>query len=327
LTFEEAQALARGFFASRALLTAIELDVFTAVADGSDTSQVAGSIGAEPRATEMLLNSLVALGLLTKRQGVFRNTDVAAEYLSDRSPRSRRAALMHTVNLWDRWSTLTETVRLGAPAALGPMSARGEDWLGSFIAAMHSGAQAAAPAVVEAVGTSGVRRMLDVGGGSGAYSIAFAQAAPGLHAEILDLAQVLPLTQGYIQAAGLSERIKTRPGDLRRGSLGDCYDLVLVSSICHMLRPEENRDLFARALLALAPGGRIVVRDHLLDPDKTSPLDGALFSLNMLTGTEGGASYSGLEYAEWLEQAGFREIRRVGLSVGPGLMIGKRPVT
>ena len=109
MTFVEVQELSRAFWGSRALLTAVELDVFTAVAAGAAAPEVAGRIGADPRATEMLLNALVALDLLTKTQGVFYNTEVAAQYLSDQSPRSRRAGLMHTVHLWDRWSTLTRT--------------------------------------------------------------------------------------------------------------------------------------------------------------------------------------------------------------------------
>jgi predicted O-methyltransferase YrrM len=234
---------------------------------------------------------------------------------------------MHTVHLWDRWSTLTQTVRKGAPVNLGPISSLGEGWVGAFIAAMHGRAEMTAPALAAAVGTSGVRRMLDVGGGSGGCSIAFAGAAPHLRADVLDLPEVIPLTNRYIEAAGLSDRVKTRPGDLRTGSLGEGYDLVLVSSICHMLRPEENRDLFRRAYQALLPGGRVAVRDHLLAPDKTMPPRGALFSLNMLTGTEGGASYSALEYRGWIEEAGFRDISQTELPEGSGLMIGRRPLT
>jgi SAM-dependent methyltransferase len=327
LTFVEVQELSRAFWGSRALLTAVELDIFTAVASGSSAPEAARKICADPRATEMLLNAMVALGLLTKTGGIFKNTEVAAQYLSDQSPRSWRAGLMHTVHMWDRWSKLTEAVRSGTAVNLNQMSSWGEGWVDSFIAAMHNRAEATASSLIESVGSKGVRRLLDVGGGSGAYSIAFAQAVPHLHADVLDLPQVLPITNRYIQAAGLSDRVKTRPGDLHKGSLGDGYDLVLVSSICHMLRPEENRDLFRRSYQALAPGGRIVVRDHLLEPDKTAPREGALFSLNMLTGTEGGAAYSALEYAGWMEEAGFTGVGQIGPPTPSGLMIGRRPVT
>ena len=102
------------------------------------------------------------------------------------------------------------------------------------------------------------------------------------------------------------------------------YDLVFLSAICHMLSEEENRDLFRRALAALAPGGRVVVQDFILDADKTGPKFAALFSLNMLVGTRAGASYSEPEYAAWLAEAGFQDVRRVRLPGSAHLMIAAR---
>ena len=170
--------------------------------------------------------------------------------------------------------------------------------------------------------------MLDVGGGSGAYSIAFAQANPTLRAEILDLAGVAPIASRHIRAAGLEDRIQVRIGDLRTAELlasGTSYDLVFISAICHMLSPDENLDLLRRSLLALAPGGRVVIQDFILEPDKTAPRFAALFALNMLVGTRAGSSYSEPEYAQWLSAAGFREIHHTRLPGPTGLMIGARP--
>jgi hypothetical protein len=325
VTLAELQELSRAFWGSRAVLTAIELDVFTAVGDGAGAPEVAVRIGADPRATEMLLNALVALGILTKIDGVFGNTTMSATYLSDRSPQSHRSAVMHTVHMWERWSTLTDAVRTGTAVNLGQRTSWGEGWVEPFIAAMHSRAVSTAASLVAAVGTNGVHRLLDVGGGSGAYAIAFAQADPNLQADVLDLPQVLPIARRHIQAAGLSGRVQTLDGDLRKDSFGVGYDLALLSSICHMLRADENRDLFRRVFQALTPGGRMVVRDHLLTPDKTAPREGALFSLNMLTGTEGGAAYSAQEYAAWMAEAGFTGIRQLGSETPPGLMVGLRP--
>jgi predicted O-methyltransferase YrrM len=326
MTFDELLETARGFQASRALLTAVELDVFTALGEGATAPEAAARLGADPRATEMLLNALAALGVLTKEHGVFHNTPMAAEYLSDQSPESERAAVLHTAHLWDRWSALTRVVRTGKPVGRR-RGAGARQWTQAFIAAMHRGARARAPHLVQAVGVEGVRRMLDVGGGSGALSIAFAQAAPELRAEVLDLPEVLPITRRHIRAAGLSGRVTTRPGDLTADAFGQGYDLALVSMICHMLSPEQNRDLFRRVFQALAPGGRIVVQDFILNPDKTAPRMAALFSLNMLTGTEAGASYSEPEYAAWLEEAGFREVRKIALPIPSALMAGVRPLT
>ncbi|HVO80635.1 MAG TPA: methyltransferase [Terriglobales bacterium] len=313
----------RGFMSSRAVLTALELDVFTAVGAGASIQEVAGRINANERATEMLLNALASLKLLEKTNGTFHNTAASARFFVEGSRDSARAGLIHMANLWHRWSTLTECVREGTA-----VQTRGRDASSTqaFIAAMDRNARERARAVVEAVGCEGIRRLLDLGGGSGAYSIAFARAIPGLRAEVLDVPEVLPLTQEYIRKAGLADRVHTRPGDMLHDHLGEGYDVILLSAICHMFSPEENRGLFQRAGAALARGGKLVVQDFILEPDKTAPRFAALFALNMLVGTRAGSSYSEPEYADWLGQAGFGEIRRVRLPGPSGLMIATRAV-
>jgi (2Fe-2S) ferredoxin/predicted O-methyltransferase YrrM len=339
---DDLQEKIRGFQESRVILTAIELDVFSAVSGtgipacvpacapapqaGMPVPQVAAKIGADARATEMLLNALVAIGLLTKQGDIFHNTPVAARYFIEGAPDDARAALMHTVHLWQRWSTLSDCVRAGTSVTYQEAAERSDHWTRAFIAAMHRNAAERAPHVVRAVGTEGIERMLDVGGGSGAYSIAFAKAGEKLRAELLDLPVVCKLAQGYIEKAGLSGRITTRTGDLRSDDLGSGYDLVFVSAICHMLDEQENLDLIERCRKALAPGGRLVIQDFILEPDKTSPQSAALFSLNMLVGTEHGASYSEQEYAAWMREAGFANVARVRLPGPSGLMIGARQV-
>jgi predicted O-methyltransferase YrrM len=232
--------------------------------------------------------------------------------------------MMHAVYLWDRWSALSECVRQGRPPDLGRRQ-RSPQQTEAFIAAMHANAAERAPALVRAVGAAQVRRMLDVGGGSGAYAIAFAKANPELQAVVLDRAEVLPIARRHIRAAGLSNRIRTQAGDLRRDELGEGFDLVLLSAICHMLSPEQNQDLLRRCWRALVSGGRVVIRDFVLDRSKTRPPRAALFSLNMLVNTDGGASYSREEYREWLKAAGFRGIRHIALAdPGSGLMLGTR---
>jgi (2Fe-2S) ferredoxin/predicted O-methyltransferase YrrM len=315
----------RAFQESRVILTALELDAFTAVGDGAAAAEVAARLGAGPRATEMLLNALASLRLLGKRDGVFRNSPAAARYFTAGSRDNARPALLHTAHLWQRWSTLTKCVRSGGAMAQAEIAGQTEDWTEAFIAAMHRNASERAPLVVRAVGVETASRMLDVGGGSGAYSIAFAQANPALRADILDLAAVGPIALGHIERAGVADRVTVRAGDLRSDRLGEGYDLVFVSAICHMLSPEENLDLFGRCREALSPGGRVVVQDFILEPDKTSPRFAALFALNMLVGTRGGSSYSEPEYAAWLGEAGFQDVRRVKLPGITGLMIGLRP--
>lgn len=309
-SFAELMETMRAFQESRVLLTAVELDVFTAVGEGATAAQVAGRLPADPRATEVLLNAVVALGALTKEGGTFRNTAETGRYLVAGAPDDARPALMHTVNLFQSWATLTECVRAGTSVLPPGVDKQDPRWTKSFIAAMHRVAAGVAAKLVEAVGADGVRRLLDVGGGSGAYSIAFAQASPTLRAEILDQASVLPMAQEHIQAAGLADRIATRAGNLTADELGEGYDLVLLSAICHMLDEEQNRDLLRRCFRALAPGGRVVIRDFILDPGKTAPKAAALFAINMLVGTRGGSTYTEAEYHAWLAEAGFQTFTR-----------------
>jgi (2Fe-2S) ferredoxin/predicted O-methyltransferase YrrM len=318
---DELNEMIRAFMPSRVILTALELDVFDAIASGASADQVAHNIHADPRATEMLLNALVSLKLLDKSNGTFFNTPVSSRFFSNGSPDNARPALLHTAHLWHRWSTLNECVRAGTSVRTGT---REDHWVIAFIAAMDRNAKERAGAVVKAVGASSVKRMLDLGGGSAAYSIAFARAVPELHSEILDLGDVVPLAEENIRKAGLADRVHSRVGNMLRDPLGENYDLVLASAICHMFSPEENRRLFQRAYDALAPGGRLVVQDFILEPDKTAPRAAALFSLNMLVGTSAGSSYSEPEYASWLREARFSDVRRVRLPGPAGLMIAVR---
>ena len=319
---EELAQSIRGFQESRVILTALELDLFTAIQSGATAAQAAAAAGTEARATEMLLHALASLDLVRKEGAVFHNAPVAARFLAAGSPASARMAMLHTARLWHRWSGLTECVRKGTAAP----EERGADDTEAFIAAMHNNARQRAVQLAQAV-AAGAMRMLDVGGGSGAYAIAFAQANAKLRAEVFDQPAVLAIAERHIREAGLEERIATRVGDLRTDEFGGGYDLVLISAICHMLGEEENRDLLARVYRALVEGGRVAIQDFLLRADKTGPRAGALFSLNMLVNTRGGASYSEEEYTAWLRETGFGEVRRISLAGPAGVLVATRDGT
>jgi (2Fe-2S) ferredoxin/SAM-dependent methyltransferase len=325
---DEIDALIRGFQPSRAALTAIELDVFTAVDAGGEAGAAAAEVATRTRTSERgmaaLLDALTALGFLVKRGGRYRNGPIADAHLRAGSPHDARAALKHSVNLWQRWSTLTECVRRGTTLVDGAMSDRGDDWTEPFIAAMQRNASFRAPVVVGALDLGRVKRVLDVGGGSGAYAAAFARAKPDLEVTVLDLPNVTPLTRRYLAAGGVGERVRTIDGDFHTDPLGRNFDLVLLSAICHMNGPEENVALFRKTHAALAACGQVVVHDFVQDDDKAGPRSGALFALNMLVGTPHGSSYSGAEYAAWLAQAGFANARMVPLPGPTDLMVAER---
>ncbi|MGB9284238.1 MAG: methyltransferase, partial [Candidatus Sulfotelmatobacter sp.] len=172
--------------------------------------------------------------------------------------------------------------------------------------------------------TAGVHRILDLGGGSGAYSIAFAKASPEITCEILDVPEVVPLTADYVGKAGVSAQVSLRAGDMLRDDFGSGYDLIMLNAICHMFSEGQNQYIFRRAHSALAPNGRLVVQDFILNPDKAGPLQAALFSLNMLVATDAGASYSEFDYTNWMKAAGFTEVRRINLPGPSSLIVGSK---
>jgi (2Fe-2S) ferredoxin/predicted O-methyltransferase YrrM len=317
---ERIDAMIRGYWPSRIILSALELDLFTAIEDGGTAAAVAKRANISERGAEPLMNALASLGLLTKSGDIFHNTPESTRYFTQGSPNNHRNGLLHTANIWHSWSTLTDVVRLGTPI---PAENR-RDWTKNFIAGMDRNAKLRAPIVVKSIGTNGVRKILDLGGGSGAYSIAFAKAAPEAKIEILDIAAVAPLTEEYIRQAGVAGQVSVRSGDMLKDDYGTGYDLVLLNAICHMFSPEQNEQVFRKASSALAPGGQLVVQDFILNPGKTSPQFAALFSVNMLVATEFGASYSEAEYTNWLKAAGFLSVQRVNLPGPSDLMIATK---
>ena len=323
VTREQIRDTAYAFQESRILLSAYELGLFTALGNGRHTSAgIASMLGTDPRATDRLMNALCAMGILEKGNGRFSNSPAARECLVRDSP-GYLGGLMHTVNLWDTWSTLTEAVRRGTSAPLRGVDGRREQWLSAFIAAMHDRAVRQAPAVVGQFDLSGVTRILDVGGGSGAYAMAFVRAGDGIHATVFDLPDVLPLTRAYIEREGLSQKVSTVAGDYLRDGLGKDFDIVFLSAIIHSNSPSENAGLILKCAHALRPGGRVVVQDFIMDEERLTPSHGAIFSLNMLVGTVSGDTYTEAEVSGWMTAAGLSGVSRQGTPFGTSQIAGR----
>jgi (2Fe-2S) ferredoxin/ubiquinone/menaquinone biosynthesis C-methylase UbiE len=321
---EKLRRLAGDFQASRAFLSAVELDMFTAVGDGATAHGISERMGADPRATEMLLNALVATGLLRKQDDdTYINAPDTNRFLRRGLPDDSRAALMNRVNMWDAWSTLTECIREGRTQGYDVKSRPSATQ--AYIAATHRIAMLAAPALVNSLDIPRVERILDVGGGSGAYTVAVLRAYQEAKAEILDLPPVIRLTGRYIREAGLEERITLRAGDFMVDPLGRDFDLVLLSYVLHLNTPKAIRRLLAKSFAALQPGGYVVINDYVLNTDKTLPRAAAIYALNMLVTTQGGSVYSFDEYKSWLEDAGFSKVEKVSLLGPTDVISAQRP--
>lgn len=321
MSIEEIKRTAIGFQESRIILTAVELDLFSALGKERKTStEVAKSLGTDERATDRLMDALSAMGLLKKIEDRFSNTETTARYLDRESP-DYRAGLLHSAALWKSWSKLTQVVKEGRPAE----RERDERDLKSFISAMHERAQNTAPKIVEMLDLSGVNAVLDVGGGSGAFSMAFVRAKPHIKATVFDLPDVIPLTKDYVQKEGLDDQIDTLPGDYKVDDFGSGYDLIFLSAIVHINSPEENQELIKKCAHTLNPGGQVVVQDFIMNESRTAPGFGAIFALNMLVNTQSGDTYTESEVRGWMENAGLKNIERKDTGSVTSLIIGRKP--
>jgi 2-polyprenyl-3-methyl-5-hydroxy-6-metoxy-1,4-benzoquinol methylase len=262
--------------------------------------------------------------LLEKKDGMFSNVPSAAELLVKGKP-GYMAGLMHTVHLWETWSTMTAAVRAGTSVGRGPVNDRGDEWRDAFIAAMDYRGTRYAGEIISLLDLEGVTSVLDVGGGSGAFATAFVRAGNGIRATVFDLPNVIPLTKKYLEAGGLAGSIDTIAGDYNVDGFGAGYDIVFLSAIIHSNSFEQNCALIKKAADALNPGGRVVVSDFIVDEDRTGPSRAVFFALNMLVATEGGDTYTESEVRDMMGRAGLTDIIRKDTDSASSLMIGRKP--
>ncbi|MBI1938704.1 MAG: acetylserotonin O-methyltransferase [Ignavibacteriales bacterium] len=322
-TPDQIRSLAASFQQSRVLLTAVELDLFTQLGRQLLTSsEAANKLGTDEHATDRLMNALVALGFLRKVHGKFYNTETAANYLV-RGSAEFMGNLLHTNNMWNSWSTLTEAVHKGTSVHEFENLSSG-NWLETFIDAMHYRAEREAKIISLMIDFTGVKKMLDVGGGSGAFSFEFVSKNPGMISVVFDLPEVIKLTKRYAEKYSLEEKIDYIEGDYLKDGFGTGCDLILLSQIVHINNYEQNKFLIKKCADALSNGGQIIIKDFVMNEDRTSPAIGALFALNMLVATECGDTFTEKEMKEWFEKAGIKKITRKNTSYGSDLIIGKK---
>jgi predicted O-methyltransferase YrrM len=247
------------------------------------------------------------MDLLVKTDGTYRTEPSTVPLLSADAPTSILPMVLHMGSVWRNWSVITEVV-LGKSEPTLKKGILDKDNIEAFIGAMHVLASRAAPDVVAAVNPVGAGRLLDIGGGSGAYMLAFLDAQPAMRATLFDQPPVIEMARRRVQEAGMTDRVTLMPGDFYKDELPAGHDLALLSAIIHQNSPEENEELYRKIHRALDAGGRIVIRDHVMSPDHTQPLEGALFAVNMLAGTKGGSTYTFEEIKAGLTAAGFTRI-------------------
>ena len=316
--------LSGGYWRTCALHAGVRLDVFTTVGDRArSAAEIAEVLGADPRALQMLLNALAAMELLSKSGDLYRNTAGALELLSKDSPAYIGYLIMHHHFLYEGWGRVHEAVVSGGPVR-DSSSKADPDRREAFLMGMFNSAMNIAPRIVGALPLSGRRHLVDVGGGPGTYAIKMCQQSPGLRATVFDLPTTEPFATKTISRFGLQDRIAFKAGDYYEDELGGPYDGAWLSHILHAAGPQGCKTILEKAVAALEPGGVIMVHEFLLHDSMDGPLFPALFSLNMLLGTDAGQSYSEGQMREMLEAAGVGEIERVPLALpnDSGVLVG-----
>jgi 2-polyprenyl-3-methyl-5-hydroxy-6-metoxy-1,4-benzoquinol methylase len=320
-SIEDIRELANSFRESRILLSAFELKIFTLLDTHMISSkEIAKKINTDARAIDRLMNALCAMGILKKVHGKFYNQELASKYLVEGKP-DFMGNLYHANNLWDTWSHLTDSVIKGKSAIDEEDKPDGNNWVEAFIGAMHYRGVHQGKILAMMINLSNVTTMLDVGGGSAAFSMEIVKRNSAISATVLDLPSVIPLAERYVNEAGFKEKFNFIEDNYLTAEFKDSYDLILLSAIIHINNYEQNKMLIKKCAHALNKNGMIIISDFIMDDDRTKPYHGALFSINMLVGTANGDTYTEKEIREWFESAELNKIERKNTSFGADLMI------
>jgi cyclopropane fatty-acyl-phospholipid synthase-like methyltransferase len=272
------------------------------------------------------MNALVAMGFLSKKNGHYRNMEISDKYLVQGKPDYMGHFLKQSHIRWNQFNRLAESLKPGySPAQMFQSFEEERDFTHSFIWGLDNLGHNTAASIARSLDLSGVRRMLDVGGGAATYSIAFAEQNPDLVCVLLDLPLALEVARENIQLHGLSNRILTMEGSYWELDFGADHDLVWMSNIIHGLAEDENARLIAKSANALSANGRLIVHDMLFaDDSHTFPYYPALFSVQMLAHHGKGRCYSIKEVQEWMTKAGLRNVRQITLEFGFDLLAGSK---
>ena len=320
--------LGMAFWASKTLLSAVELGVFTQLASGPrDAAGLSEALGLHPRAALDFLDALVALNLLNREAAHYSNAPDADLFLDKAKPCYVGGLLeMANSRLYPYWGSLTEALRTGLPqnetkhgGNIFEAIYSDEASLRGFLRAMSGVSLGAARAIAQKFPWADYRTFIDIGVAQGALPVQIALAHPHLTGGGFDLPPVGPVFEEYVAAHGLQERLRFHPGDFFKDPCPSA-DVLVMGHILHDWALPEKLELLAKCHAALPTGGCLVVYDAVIDDERRHNAFGLLMSLNMLIETPGGFDYTGAQCIEWMKQTGFSEVRVEPL-VGPDSMV------
>jgi SAM-dependent methyltransferase len=301
---------------SAAIAAAVRAGLFDLLAGGAASfEQIQTEMGWSRRGTRSMLDALTAMGFVVIAADGFSASADAAAYLTRSAEGSLWGLVDMEVDSFLSPAALLEALAKDKATVYGgedPWAAHGTDpeKARAFTAAMHSVSERPAAGVAERLDLSASRRLLDVGGGSGALSIALARANPELECVIWDIPAVCPIADEYVRAAGCEGRVTSQAGDMFADDYPAGFDTILLSQILHDWSFETGAELVAKAFAALPSGGRLVIHEKLVEDDDSGPLANQLVHLDMLVWTEG-QQYRVNELTELLERSGFAGVERL----------------
>ena len=328
VTPDRVMQLGLGFWGSKTLLSAIELGLFTVLAQGPmDLETLTSSLDLHPRGARDFFDALVALGMLEREDRRYRNTAETDEFL-DRAKPSYVGGLLEMANerLYPFWGSLTEGLRTGQPQNEVKTGGPGlfeniygdPDRLRLFLGAMTGLSMGAAMAIAQKFSWKDYQTVVDIGGAQDGLLVQLGLAHPHLQGTNFDLAVVEPVFTEYVAANGLSNRLKFLPGNFFEDSLPEA-DVITMGHILHDWDLDQKRMLLEKAYRALPAGGALIVFEALIDDERRQNVFGLLMSLNMLIETSGGFDFTGRDCCDWMSKAGF-VATRVEHLVGPDSM-------
>ena len=330
-TPENIMQLGFSFCGSKALLSAIELDVFSALAKGPlNAEQLRERLNLHPRSARDFFDALVALHMLDREGDLYRNTPETDQFLV-KGKLSYIGGILEMANerLYPFWGSLTDGLRTGQPQneiksggpGLFEALYKDPERLQLFLAAMTGLSMGASVAIAQKFPWEKYSTVVDVGGAQGGLLVQLALAHSHLHGTNFDLAQVEPIFNDYVATNGLSDRLKFQPGDFFNDELASA-DVITMGHILHDWDLEQKRMLLDKAYKALPEGGALIVFEALIDDERRQNPFGLIMSLNMLIETPGGFDYTGKDCSGWMRDAGFRETRVEHLAGPDSMVIG-----
>lgn len=332
VTPERIHQLAWGYVPPLVLEAAIRNRVFDALDKGPATvAEVSGATGCSERGLTAIMNVLVGLDFLSKDgDGRYALTPESETFLVSGKPSFMGGLVRHTSeHLIPRWLHINKVVETGRPVTAVNQEESGSTFFHEFVSDIFPMSYPAARALAEHVTANAPAgstfRVLDLAAGSGVWGIAQAQIAENVHVTAVDWPGVLPVTRKTVERFGLSARFSFEEGDLLEADFGSGYQLATLGHILHSEGEVRSKALLAKTFAALAPGGTIAIAEFLVNADRTGPVGGLFFAVNMLVNTDSGDTYSFEEISEWLAEAGFVDARLLE-SPGPSpLILATRP--